>query len=96
LTSGPAVTGLGNSTNSNSSEPVAPACNASNYALNGSAAPFCLPVNGSKWIKDQTYPITWDPSFWPNYQGTIALALLYTGEDGSNVIMQVNGTCSRS
>jgi hypothetical protein len=57
--------------------------------LNGDAAPFCLPANGTQWIKDTNNPITWNPDFWPGYQGNIVLALLYYGKDGSNVITQV-------
>jgi Ykl077w/Psg1 (Pma1 Stabilization in Golgi) len=84
-------TGLVNSTvGLNSSLPSLSACSASNYALNGAAAPFCLPTNGTMWIKNTSYPITWDPNFWPGYNGTIVLALLYAGKDGSNVISQVN------
>jgi hypothetical protein len=65
------------------------ACTASNYALNGDDAPFCLPANGTAWIKNNSYPITWNPDFWLDYQGNVVLALLYTGQDGSNVITQV-------
>jgi hypothetical protein len=80
-------TGVSNSTNSNNTVPAV--CSAVNYALNGSAAPFCLPANGSKWIQDTSNPVTWDPDYWPSYQGNVVIALLYYGKDGSAVITQV-------
>jgi hypothetical protein len=72
------------------------ACTAANYGLNGEDAPFCLPANGTVWIKNNSYPITWNPDFWPDYQGNVVLALLYTGKDGSNVITQVVSFSSTS
>ncbi len=87
---GPAPTGgLGNSTG-NSTQISAPACSSQNYALNGAAAPFCLPANGTVWVQNTSYPVTWDPSFWPDYQGNVVLALLYTSADGAGVISQVS------
>jgi hypothetical protein len=84
----PSSTGLGNSTgNANA---TAPACTSSNYALDGEAAPFCLPANGTAWIQNTSQPVTWNPDFWPDYQGTVVIALIYTGADGSNVITQVS------
>lgn len=86
----PSATGVTNSTfGPNSTVPAPPACIAADYALNGALAPFCEPKNGSAWIKNNTYPITWNPNFWPGYQGKVVIALLYTGQDGSNVITQV-------
>src|SRR5579862_1660210 len=64
------------------------ACTPDNYALDGAAQPFCVPANGSAWIKNTSYPVTWNPDFWPGYKGNIVLAMLYTGSDGSNVIFQ--------
>lgn len=86
-----ASSGLTNSTGgSNVTQANTPACSDANYALNGTFAPFCLPTNGTPWIKDTSYPITWNPSFWPGYTGNLVLAVLYTGKDGSNVITQVH------
>jgi Ykl077w/Psg1 (Pma1 Stabilization in Golgi) len=87
----PSATVSGNSTSGfNSTATSAPACTINNFALGGVLAPFCLPANGSSWIKNNSYPVTWDPSFfWPGYQGKVVIALLYTGKDGSNVITQV-------
>ena len=85
----PVPTGVGNSTQSNVTQADTPACVVANYALNGTFAPFCLPTNGTAWIKDTSYPITWNPGFWPGYTGDVVIAVLYTGKDGSNVITQV-------
>ena len=86
----PVPTGLGNSTaGSNVTQANTPACTDTTYALDGTFAPFCLPENGTVWIKDSSYPITWNPEFWPGYKANLALAVLYTGKDGSNVITQV-------
>jgi hypothetical protein len=85
----PVPTGVGNSTQSNVTQADTPACVVANYALNGTFAPFCLPTNGTAWIKDTSYPITWNPGFWPGYSGNLVIAVLYTGKDGSNVITQV-------
>jgi hypothetical protein len=84
----PSGTALGNSTDGYNS--TVPACSSSNYALDGQAAPFCLPTNGSSWIQNTSYPVTWDPDFWPGYAGNVVVALLYAGDDGSSVITQVS------
>lgn len=90
-----ASSGLTNSTGgSNVTQADTPACTDGSYALNGTFAPFCLPENGTQWIQSTSYPITWNPSFWPGYSGNLVIAVLYTGKDGSNVITQVNKTFS--